>query len=71
MLLKKIVWTTLLALAVLALPAAGFSVLTSQPTVFHADGVLPEPPIPPAAQPTLLYADGVLPEPPIPPAANV
>ena len=44
MLFKKIVWTTLLALAVLVLPAAGLSIRTSQPTLFHADGVLPEPP---------------------------
>ena len=47
MLLKKIVWTTLLTLAVLALPAAGLSVLTPQPTLFHADGGAPAPPIPP------------------------
>ena len=71
MLLKKIVWTTLLALAVLALPAAGLSVLTSQPTLFRADGGAPAPPIPPTAQPTLLYADGGAPAPPIPPTANV
>ena len=44
MLFKKIVWTTLLALAVLALPAAGLGVFTSQPTHFYADGVLPAPP---------------------------
>ena len=47
MLFKKIVWTTLLALAVLVLPAAGLSIFTSQPTVFHADGTAPAPPIPP------------------------
>ncbi len=44
MLLKKIVWTTLLALAMLALPAAGLSTFTSQTTLFYADGTAPEPP---------------------------
>ncbi|HEX2713080.1 MAG TPA: hypothetical protein VHM88_12855 [Candidatus Acidoferrales bacterium] len=72
MLFKKLMWTTLLALAVLALPAAGLSILASQPTLFYADGGVPAPdPIPlPPAQPTLLYADGVIPEPPIPPTAQ-
>jgi hypothetical protein len=52
MLLKKIVCTSLLVLAVLALPIAPRSVPTPKPTCLQADGVLPAPPptpIPPSA----------------------
>jgi len=52
MLLKKIVCTSLLMLAVPALPVAPRSAPTPKPARLQADGVLPAPPpapIPPSA----------------------
>jgi hypothetical protein len=44
MLLKKIVCTSLLVLALLGLPIAPRNVPTPKPTCLQADGVLPAPP---------------------------
>jgi hypothetical protein len=44
MLLKKIVWTTLVLLAVSALPVTSRGIPTPKPTLLRADGVRPAPP---------------------------